>query len=289
MTLTLARMRIIAMVLETGSLSAAARRLGLSVPTLAQAIRETESAHDVVLFVRQGQQLHPSATAEALYPLAVEMREAEARALQILRAQKDMGSGSLRVGLGNAMPGMSFIAALRRQLPSIEIQVETGNWATILAAVDQRELDIGVLPDVPGDSRFDRVTCLQHRVVAVMSPANPLSRRKQSTCADLQGHNLIFRKPGSSTQLRVDRGLRRAGLSPRPVVLSDTRDGVLEAVLQNLGIGFVWEYATSRQQGLIYVPVEVISEPVPEHVFIKKGEDTNLTQLFFRIAASPTI
>ena len=100
---------------------------------------------------------------------------------------------------------------------------------------------------------------------------------------------MIFRKPGSSTQQRVDRGLRRAGLSPRPVVLSDTRDGVLEAVLQNLGIGFVWEYATSRQQGLIYVPVEVISEPVPEHVFIKKGEDTNLTQLFFRIAASATI
>jgi len=59
--------------------------------------------------------------------------------------------------------------------------------------------------------------------------------------------------------------------------------------LQNLGVGFVWEYATSRQHGLIYVPVEVILKLAPEHLFIKKGEDTNLTQLFFRIAASPTV
>jgi DNA-binding transcriptional LysR family regulator len=57
------------------------------------------------------------------------------------------------------MPGMALISAFHRLYPNIQIAVEMGNWASIIDAVVDQRVDVGVLPDVPSDSRFHREVC----------------------------------------------------------------------------------------------------------------------------------
>ena len=121
-------------VAESGSLSAAARRLGLSQPTLGRHIAEMEAALGLSLFTRQPRGLVPTEAAEALLPHARAMAESAAR-LTLAAAGRDAAlTGSVRLTASRSVAYHLLppvLADLRRAEPGIEIELvasdETGN------------------------------------------------------------------------------------------------------------------------------------------------------------------
>jgi len=85
MALTTSRMRALDAVLDEGSFSAAASRLGVSQPAVSQAIHDLERAFDVQLFERRGRSLVPTDLCLDLEPVISELRKLEERATHILR------------------------------------------------------------------------------------------------------------------------------------------------------------------------------------------------------------
>lgn len=280
MSLSLARARAFNAVFETGSISQAARRLGLAQPTVSQQVGDLERDYGVALFLRRGVALVPSDLGRSLYAATRAMRSAEAEALAILEARRDTEAGELVIGLGNAMPGMRVVADFLGRMPQIRVRVEMGSWATILQAVVERRVDVAILPEVPEDGRFRRRACLHQRVVALTTGADAFGDRGEVSCRDLVDRPLVFRTRDSATQRIVDRAFRRLGLSPTPRLVVDTRDGVIEAVAAGLGVGFVWENGTSRSDGLALVPVREMSETFPEFVFALADRRDRLVDLF---------
>lgn len=121
-------------VAESGSLSAAARRLGLSQPTLGRHIAEMEAALGLSLFTRQPRGLIPTEAAEALLPHARAMAESAAR-LALTAAGRDAAlTGSVRLTASRIVAHHLLppvLAELRMAEPGIEIDLvasdETGN------------------------------------------------------------------------------------------------------------------------------------------------------------------
>ena len=284
MSLSLPRVRAFNAVFETGSISQAARRLGLAQPTVSQQVGDLERDYGVALFLRRGAVLVPSDLGRSLYAATRAIRSAEAEALAILEARRDTEAGELVIGLGNAMPGMRVMANFLRRMPQIRIRVEMGSWAAILQAVADRRVDVAILPDVPEDGRFRRRVCLHQRVVALTSADETCVDRAEVSCRELLDRPLVFRTRDSATQRIVDRAFRRLGLSPTPRLVVDTRDGVIEAVAAGLGVGFVWEGGTSRSDGLRLVPVREMSETFPEYVFALADRRDRLVDLFVETA-----
>ena len=209
MSLTSSRIRAVNAVFDAGSFSRAARRLGMSQPAVTQQVRGLENHFGVTLFERRGSKLMPTALCREFVAVTTQLHGIEAQALAVLRQNDALKGGELRIGLGNAMPGMALISAFHRLYPNIQIAVEMGNWASIIDAVVDQRVDVGVLPDVPSDSRFHREVCVRQGVVAIVHPNHPLARVKRISCADLAKHRLVFRTKQSSTQRVVDRASRR--------------------------------------------------------------------------------
>ncbi len=283
MRLTTSRMRAINAVFEAGSFSAAARRLGLSQPAIAQQIRDLELEFHVRLFDRRGNGLAPTPLCRQLVGVTSRLHGIETDALSILKQHEQATGGELRIGLGNSMPGMALVSAFIRQFPSITVQVEMGTWGSILEAVSEQRVDLGILPDVPDDGRFRREVCLRQSVVAIAHPRHPLAGIGRVSCTGLMQERLIFRTRGSSTQRVVDRAFRNAGLTPRPAITLDTRDGVFEAVSNRIGIGFMWELGSSRTDSIVKLAVPDMAAPVAEHVFCLAGTRERLVEMFFSI------
>ena len=160
MSLTSSRMRAVNAVFDTGSFSRAARRLGMSQPAVTQQVRGLENHFGVMLFERRGGKLMPTALCREFVAVTSQLHGIEAQALAVLRQNDALKGGELRIGLGN-MPGMALISAFHRLYPNIQIAVEMGNWASIIDAVVDQRVDVGVLPDVPSDSRFHREVCVR--------------------------------------------------------------------------------------------------------------------------------
>ena len=280
--LTTSRVRALNAAFEAGSFSAAAKRLNVSQPAVNQQIRDLERGFGVSLFDRRGNGLIPTTLCQQLYNVTARLQDCESEAVAILSQHKELRGGELRVGLGNSMPGMALIAGYQRLYPNLLIRVEMGSWSQIIDAVVDQRVDVGVLPEVPEDGRFRLEVCLHQGVVAIAHPDHPLTRRQHLTCEDLMSANLIFRTKQSSTQRVVDRAFREAGLKPTAKVILDTRDGVVEAVANEMGVGFIWEQACSRTDRIARLQVSDMSARLPEHVFCLSGSHDKLVDLFFK-------
>src|SRR5262245_30726648 len=282
MSLTSSRVRAVNAVYEAGNFSAAARRLGITQPAVTQQVRTLELDYGLTLFDRRGNNLIPTALCRQLYDITSRIEASEAEALAVLRQHEALKGADLRVGLGNSMPGMALISAFQRVYPDVRFLVEMGSWASILDAVVDRRVDVGVLPEVPNDARFRREVCLTQGVVAIVHPDHLLANAKRLTCAELIKQRLVFRTKHSSTQRVVDRAFKVAGFKPEPASILDTRVGVFEAVANGLGVGFMWEYGSSRIDRIVKIRVLEMGAELPEHIFCLAGKKDKLVESFFQ-------
>jgi len=131
-------------VARLGSLSAAARELGVSQPTLTRTIQLLESGTRLNLFKRTTQGLSLTEAGQALMESATHMREAaDAFARQAAGMSEEL-RGDVRVS-ANEIVGMYLlppaVAALREQHPGVHIDIVISNRASSLG---KREADIAL-------------------------------------------------------------------------------------------------------------------------------------------------
>lgn len=135
--------RSFAAVLRTGSLSAAARGLGLTQPSVSRHIEALEQAVGGALFVRSQRGLSPTDRALAMKPYAEELAAASAALLRSASADGAV-AGSVRVTASEMMGVMHLpplLAALRRDHPQLSTELVLSNTVDDLL---QRHADIAV-------------------------------------------------------------------------------------------------------------------------------------------------
>lgn len=283
-TLSPARMRAIAAVAEQGGYAAAGRSLGVSHAAVSEQIRALEAEHGVRLFERVRGVLRPTPVCLELTDIAQRIRLAELDAARVLARRGAHGGPQLRLGLGNSMPGIAIAGRLLALQPGLSIIVESGSHHDVLAAVLRRDVEVAVLPDIPPDPRFRRLPVVTQEVVAIVAPDGPLAGVEAVTLAELAALPLVFRSRGSSTQKMVDRAFRRAGLSPEPRLVADTRDAVYEAVALGVGVGFMWRDGTFRSDTVRRLRVPEMRGGVEEVAFALADERNRMVDFFFTAA-----
>ena len=178
-------------VAETGSLSAAARVLGLSQPTLGRHIADLEVSLGLPLFTRAPRGLVPTEAALDLLPHAQAMRDAAAR-LHLAAAGREASlSGAVRLTASRIvshyiLPPM--LAGLRRAEPGIEIDLVPSDSSENLLF---READLALRMYRP--TQLDMIT--QHLCdlpTAIYAAKTYLDRRGRPTgIADIASHDVI--------------------------------------------------------------------------------------------------
>ncbi|BBB60593.1 LysR family transcriptional regulator [Undibacterium sp. KW1] len=131
-------------VLEEGSLSGAARALGLTQPTVGRHIEALEQALGTSLFVRNQSGLSPTIAALAMKPYAESLRATESALLRSVSAEANEVRGKVRITASEVMgveilPGM--LAGLRQNCPELSIELQISNHTQDLL---KRDADIAI-------------------------------------------------------------------------------------------------------------------------------------------------
>lgn len=225
-------------VLEDGSLSAAARRLGVAQPTLRARVEALEHALGTVLFTRSVRGLAPTEQARALGDSARAMARASEAFVRAASARPSEVGGVVRLSVAEAvgievLPAM--LVGLRKRHPGLIVEVDLSNAA---ANVLEQEVDIAVRMHPP------RQEALVARKVAsiplgLFAHVDYLAARGlPATIADLAHHDLI----GSDRSL-ADRQMELKLLpgvhNSRFVVRTDSHPGQVAAARAGLGIAVV--------------------------------------------------
>ena len=249
-------------VMAEGSLSAAARALGMTQPSLGRHIRELEQRLGVALFTRSPQGLTPTEMAHDLLPHAQAMASASAAMRRAASAGRGELRGVVRISAsevigGEVLPAM--LAAFREQHPGVVIELVLSNQAADLL---RKDVDLAVRMVQP----------TQQALVA----------RKVGTIAlGLYAHRRYLKAHG--TPLRPDqlaehaligydheppyvRAMRPAGLvytREHFALRTDSDLAALAALRAGYGLGFCQVPLAARERQLVPVLAEAIALTLP--------------------------
>ncbi|WP_128253715.1 LysR family transcriptional regulator [Falsirhodobacter deserti] len=271
---TASQIRAFNEVAATGSFSRAAKALAVSQPAVTAQIRAMEEAHDVRLFDRVGTGANLTAIGERLYRHTRQMRDTEKEAAVILHSARTLMIGELTIAAGAPGPAMSLVAAYRDLYPGIRLEIIFGNWQQVVTAVRERKCDLGILTEAPHAEDIFRETLFDQALVALVPEGHPLAGRQEVALADLMDEPLLFRSGQSQTQKQLNRVLHQVGLKPQPLLWLESREAIYEACAQGIGIGFMFDAASTRADRVRRVKIAEIREFFPEHAFCLKSKRT---------------
>ncbi|MGB8815383.1 MAG: LysR family transcriptional regulator [Paracoccaceae bacterium] len=178
-------------VAEHGSLSAAAKHLGISQPTLGRHIHQAEAALQTTLFIRQPRGLALTPTGEALLPAAQEMRAAASRLSLTAAAKSDRIAGCVRITASRIVSHHilpPILAQLRREEPLIQIDLVPSDTTENLLF---READIALRMYRP--TQLDIITRhVTDLPMTLYAATDYLNRRGRPTTRDtLLSHDFV--------------------------------------------------------------------------------------------------
>jgi LysR family transcriptional regulator, low CO2-responsive transcriptional regulator len=219
-----------------GSVTAAAKRLDVSQPTITTRIQQLERHYGVELFHRRGNRLDLSDAGASLMPMIGQMLQMENDIDFALRNERELHTGNLRVGTTGPFYILPAIAAFRRQYPAVKISIEIGNSQQVLDALVDFRCDVAVSSQRDDDPRFVRHTIANDPLVLVVHRSHRLAARASVALAALAGETLLLREAGSRTRALMEHVLKHAGigLSANAIELG-SREAIREAVRHDMG------------------------------------------------------
>ncbi len=261
-------------VAETGSLSAAARGLGLSQPTLGRHIRAAEDALEVELFHRQPRGLVLTSTGESLLEPAREMQRAAAK-LSLVAEGRGVGlKGVVRITASETVSHFllpKILADIRAAEPEIDLEVFPSDSSKNLLF---READIAVR--MYRTEQLDIIA--RHignmRVGMFASKTYVAERGTPQSMAQIVGHDFI----GYNGNDAIINGMREMGLKVDRhffKVRCDQQVVHWELARAGCGIGFSQEGIGRRDPDMVQVLPELSLPSLPVWLTAPEALRTN--------------
>ncbi|MEJ8850410.1 LysR substrate-binding domain-containing protein [Variovorax rhizosphaerae] len=231
------------LVVESGSMSEAARRLDLTPAAIAQQIRTLERELNVPLLARAGRTVQPTEQGHQL----VQRARSVLREVSDIKAllDSDAAGGELLIGtintaLHSVLP--DILAHFVKAYPGVKVFLQSGTTATLHKAVQQGELDAAVClhPSFVLPKTFDW-SLLREEPLVLLAPSR-LARRDPHELLRTSPLIRYDRNLGGGKQ--ADRYLRAAGIVPQERFELSSLLAIAMMVDRGLGVSLVPDIAS---------------------------------------------
>lgn len=259
------RARAFLVTAEEGSLSAAARALGLAQPTVGRQVEAFQDELGVALFERAGHSLTLTPAGHALLQYARTMGEAAVGLSRVAYGQNDAMEGKVTISASDAYAGIllpPILARLQAQEPRISVNVVVSNTAADLL---RREADIAIRSFQPKEPDLiaKRLRTAYARFYA--TPDYLAGLGPVETLADLSGARFIgIEENGVFLSMLNQMG---CGITEENIPLATDNFLVLWALVkQGLGIGVLDDRIGDNDPGVVRVQEDLPSLDFPVYL-----------------------
>lgn len=279
-----AKLRAFDATARTGSMSEAARQLGLTQPTISAHVASLERHYGVELFVRRGRRLELTDIGRSLGEITYRATRAELEAFTLLQEARSLYRGRLQVcavGPYNVTP---MLKRYRERWPGVQLAVSVGDSNEIVEMVLGHRGDLALPLHAVVDPRIHCVPYLRQSLVLIAPRTHRLAGRAEVALAELEGEEFVMREVGSATRRVLEQGLASQGVRVRTVLEMGSRESVREAVAQGIGLGVVGATAHVPDPRLVALPLAGEGLHTHPHVIcLRERKDTRLIANFLEV------
>jgi LysR family hydrogen peroxide-inducible transcriptional activator len=263
---TLSQLRAFVAIAEYRHFGTAAARLGVSQPTLSQALAALEHGLGLQLIERSTRRVLVTAAGMRLLPKAMATLEAADRF--VASATGDGLGGTLRMGIiptvaPYVLPGL--LPELRKRLPELRPQIVEDQTARLLDGLRTGVLDVALLAvptEMPG---LVEIPLYTEEFVLVTPRGHELAGRTDLAAEVLDAQPLLLLDEGHCLRDQTLEACRSADVHPAAV--GDTRAASLSTVVQcvagGLGVTLIPQMAVATETARGTLDVAHFGAPAP--------------------------
>jgi molybdate transport repressor ModE-like protein len=244
------RMRLLVEIDRQGSLSSAARVIGIGQPSASQHLRQLEGAAGQRLVERNGRGSRLTEAGRLLAARAAQALTAFAAAEEELSQLAGLQTGTIRLGASTA-PGVYILpdtlGCFRRDYPNVSVEVEIAASGEILRRLLAGRVQLALVGADQADERIALEPFLADEIVGVAKPGLAPVRDGTLPPERLADFTLLCRELDSSSRAAVEQELRMIGIRPAAVWELGSPEAVKRAAREGLGIAFLSRYAVAEE------------------------------------------
>ncbi|MCK7610953.1 LysR family transcriptional regulator [Roseibium sediminicola] len=268
----------------TGSVSEAAKRLGVTQPAISKGIAQLEARFGVNLVRRGSRPLTLTEEGEALARYARQEDLARQVTLGALEDARHNRSGTVRLGSFGSSASFHILpktlAAFAGKYPGIAVEVLEFPDEELRKALEDGIVDMAIL-SVEQEENLEIVPITSDKLVALVPLTDPLGGKSLLTAPDLAGRPFILTKGGSGPL--VERWFAQAGVAPNIAHTILQVNSIVALVQAGLGVSIMAELALPDVSGKCRVlPLDPVAPRVIGWARTGKTFKSNAAETFWK-------
>jgi DNA-binding transcriptional LysR family regulator len=245
--MTFHQLEIFDAVAERSSITAAARKIRISQPSVSKQLRFLERECGLKLYVKSGRGIKITKEGRLLQTAAKPiLRQMEELRGSFFNRVADERARTIQVGSAPS-PAAFFLPAVLKSFvrlhPNVHPTLRTGYPEAIKAMLLNGEVDVAVTTIAPAHPEIIEEPIASEEIIAVVSAKHPLARKKRLTESELAKVSFIM-----NTEGRITEEINKLGLQLNVVMWCESIDLIKAAVQAGLGVGLF--YRGSAEAGL---------------------------------------
>lgn len=265
-SIELRHLRYFVAVAEALHFGRAAGRLQVAQPSLSQQIAQLEASLGAALLIRTTRTVQLTSAGRAFLSEARDILARIDRAAVAAKRTSAQEAGVLRIGIGYCMNQkliVDLVTAFTRRHPTHRVEVRTIAVMHQLAAIRERQLDVGFVRQPVEDSHLGHEVLIEEPLFIAVPARHRLARRK-SVSLDLFATDDFVLVPQDAVPIYYDTvvgACRDAGFVPRSPHEADHLRIILDLVAAANGVALV--PASTAENRTRHVVFLTLQPPVP--------------------------
>lgn len=234
------QVEVVLAVIDQGGISRAAQALGITQPSVSQAVRKLEDELGVALFRKAGRSVELTDIGRAFEGPARAVVRSLATLEATVAAHRELAAGVLRIGTLPTLAATlaaNVIAAFRQAYPAVAVQIaDERRPARLLDMVSDGRVELAFSEYSTRRAGLVSVSLGRQELVAVLPPGTRVPRRRGLPIEELAQRPLVLAPPGTSVREQVTAACEQVGVTPWVAVEVPQRDAIVPLVVAGAGM-----------------------------------------------------
>lgn len=277
--ITLKQLRGFRALLDTGSISGAAKNLHLTPPAVSMQLRELEASLGIPLVEKTDQGLRPTRVGKELNAMSEKIQALMGEYGEIISELAGLDHGNVSIGVVSTARYFipNLLVEFKKLYPSINLQLQVGNRELIVGKLENLELDFAIMGQPPEHFSVQSKTIGKHPQIIIAPTSHRLAKKKKISFTELKDESFLLREAGSGTRSVSDKLFKKSQMRPQSANEFGSNETIKQAVIAGMGIALISAHAVwveLDQKRLVALDVQGL--PINRTWYIVKHKNKRL-------------
>lgn len=239
MNYTLHQLQVFLKVVQTRSITKAARDLHLTQPAVSIQVKNLQEQFEIPLMEVLGRKIFITEFGNRIATAAEKILEEINGIDSMVAAYKGQLIGRMTITVVSTgkyvMP--SFLSKFMKLYPGIELSLDVSNRTKVIKALEKNEVDFALVSFLPENMQVEEIQLMENELYLVGSRQH--TEGEEATVDIFNRIPLIFREEGSGTRNLMEKFIKSHNLTVNKKMELTSNEAVKQAVIADLGFSIL--------------------------------------------------